>query len=964
MDESQNASAGRAAGLRIHRSNRTELLLEQLAASIARPAPGQGPLASERILLENPSLGPWLNLQLALDQGIAANIHYQLLEGFFWDLARSVLAVSIPARTPLNKEEMRWRLLALLEQPELLQQPFMRPVKDYLGSEETTLQALKRLQLASHMADLFDQYLVYRPDWVVAWDRDERPGKSDSNGLWDNNERWQRALWRAMTHSSQEPQAHRARVHLRLRQQLGAATAPSLTFARLAVFGVTAMASGHLELLMLLARHIPVDLYVLDPCEEYWYDVRGERRIMHLQQQGGRSELVEIGNPLLAAQGRQVQDFLNLLLLAEDAHLEPAQIEVLDAHRDPLKIGDDTLLTRIQQDMLRLNYRGEFAQFEQLEGTPRALPLDATGRSNVHIHSCHSPLREVEVLHDQLLALFASHADLKPRDVVVMMPRVAPYAALIRAVFESAAEAQRIPYHISDRSLQDSSTLLNSFQTLLQLPESRVTLSEVLALLEVPAIQRRFELTRESYEQLRSWLVASGARWGLDHRHRERELGLDYGEFSWRFGLDRLLAGYAMQPAADAQPLGVEPLDEIEGSKAQLLERFLMFWEHCTTLRQRLQEPRPPAEWHALLLELLESFYLADEDEQADLSALRSGLEQLQLATSEQWYEGAISLPLVRSSLDQILSTSSERRHPWSEGVKFCSLLPMRGVPFAVVYLLGMNLEDYPRRLDRPSFDLLRDDYRPGDRSARIDDRWLFLEALLSARRAFHVSYCGQDPRSNEAREPSVLVSELIDYVREGYACADWFHGRSLKPNTAFFSQHPLQPHSADYFKDHGPGGDQRQAYSQQTFAIACARQQAQASAPLIDGDRHWRQLQQQAATMHMAPPCYELSVDDFVGYFKNPPRWFFNTLNTRLNRADLTVTDEELFALERGLPRWQARHRFLELLDSGTGIDTAAAREALRAEFSAQARWPIGQGADEELQQLASLPEEYLHPP
>ena len=89
----------------------------------------------------------------------------------------------------------------------------------------------------------------------------------------------------------------------------------------------------------------------------------------------------------------------------------------------------------------------------------------------------------------------------------------------------------------------------------------------------------------------------------------------------------------------------------------------------------------------------------------------------------------------------------------------------MRTVPFRVVCLVGMNDTAYPRHDRAPGFDLIAQDPRPGDRTTRDDDRYLFLEALLSARDVFYLSYVGRSIRDNSPIPPSVLVSELLDYT-------------------------------------------------------------------------------------------------------------------------------------------------------------------------------------------------------
>src|SRR5699024_6401487 len=70
---------------------------------------------------------------------------------------------------------------------------------------------------------------------------------------------------------------------------------------------------------------------------------------------------------------------------------------------------------------------------------------------SIQVHSCHSAQREVEVLHDQLLALFDKNTALRPEDILIMTPDIEVYAPLIEAVFgNSENELPNIPFSIDD----------------------------------------------------------------------------------------------------------------------------------------------------------------------------------------------------------------------------------------------------------------------------------------------------------------------------------------------------------------------------------------------------------------------------------------------------------------------------------------------------------------------------------
>jgi exodeoxyribonuclease V gamma subunit len=531
--------------------------------------------------------------------------------------------------------------------------------------------------------------------------------------------------------------------------------------------------------------------------------------------------------------------------------------------------------------------------------------------------------------------MFAKDHTLRPRDVVVMMPQAGKYLPYIEAVFSGSAEY--LPYHITDLSMVEESPLLNSIDVLLALPKSRLTLSEVLSIIEVPAVQRQFNLDRKSYEQLKALLVKAGARWGLDAEHRQQQGLPAYSEFSWEFAINRLLSGFSMaeqdenadafivEMASDA--LAISPLDEIEGGSAELLNSFMRFWKTLTHYRGELQYEKTALQWSDCIANLLESFFAVDDDEE-ELRALREIRKLLQVLRQtgiEEWHIDKIALDVVRDFLKTALKDTSHRSHQWREGVKFCSLMPMRGVPFRVIYIMGMNQGDYPGRVEKKSFDLMRHHHRTGDRSRSVDDRWLFLEALLSARDVFHVSYIGHDQRKNDVRQPSVLVAELIDYLRDGYDA----------PINQYITEHPLQPFSKQYFlAEKNKPNTRLVSYNQQAFAIASASSNVKNTSEYI-----W-------PISETAKQIIEVSIDDFIGFFTDPAKWFLNNkYKTYVSIKDNGISDEELFEMN-ALNAWQAREAIKkQSINSDASISSLV--DKLEVTWQAQARWPLGSAGD-----------------
>ncbi len=852
--------------LRVHHSNRVEQLLERLDALLAEVP--EDPFAPEMVAVQNPGMGRWLAQQLALRGGIAANLEFPLPAALAWRLLR-LWFPDLPESQGMGKEAILWHTLALL--PGQLGDPAFSELARYLHDDPD---GLRRYQLGRRIADLFDQYLVYRPDWVLGWEAG-RDGH------------WQARLWRAIREAC--PQPHWAGVVQRLFTQATDGAAPEGALPpRLSLFGLTALSPSYLGVLQAVALHTEVHVFLLNPCQEYWADILDEKGQARRRARSGlvgrgadAGSLLDLGNPLLASLGHAGQELLDQLLdagsLDEDAFVDP---------------GDATLLRRLQADILKLR--------DSRNPDPRQRVMLGTEDRSVQVHVCHSPMREVQVLHDQLLRLFEELRDLQPRDIVVMAPDIDRYAPMIAAVFASADAGLEIPWAIADRRLRMGLPVLEALGALLDLPASRLEASGVLGLLEVPALQRRFGLDLAGVERIRAWARESGVRWGSDAAMR-LSLGLPAEPANtWDFGLDRLFLGYALPPGTDLFH-GVAPYADVEGSSAADLGALAELLDRLSRWRQRLQRQRTASGWRRLIFDLIEDFFDPDEEEAEGLQYVRTSLEALERQAVAAAFNESLSLAVVRDQLLATLDSPRGSRHFLTGRVTFCSLVPMRSIPFRVVCLLGLNAEDFPRHRRPLGFDLIAQEPRRGDRSRRQDDRYLFLEALLSARDRLYLSYVGHDIRDNSLKVPSAPLGELIEYLERSFVLPN-----DASPAQHLTLAHPLQPFSTRYFD----GSDPR-LFSYSRGWLAAAR---------VDP---WTEKGADAFALAPLPPPVESAKDrvelaDLIRFLCNPAAHFLrNRLGLRLPEEPEALADTEPFDLA-GLERHGLRQRLLALAASG----------------------------------------------
>lgn len=357
---------------------------------------------------------------------------------------------------------------------------------------------------------------------------------------------------------------------------------------------------------------------------------------------------------------------------------------------------------------------------------------------------------------------------LTPRDIIVMVADIDSYSPFIQAVFGSAPADRYLPYAISDRRARQSHPVLEAFISLLSLPDSRFVSEDVLALLDVPVLAARFDITEEGLRYLRQWVNESGIRWGIDDDNvRELELPAT-GQHTWRFGLTRMLLGYAME-SAQGEWQSVLPYDESSGLIAELVGHLASLLMQLNIWRRGLAQERPLEEWLPVCRDMLNAFFLPDAETEAAMTLIEQQWQAIIAEGLGAQYGDAVPLSLLRDELAQRLDQERISQRFLAGPVNICTLMPMRSIPFKVVCLLGMNDGVYPRQLAPLGFDLMSQKPKRGDRSRRDDDRYLFLEALISAQQKLYISYIGRSIQDNSERFPSVLVQELIDYIGQSH---------------------------------------------------------------------------------------------------------------------------------------------------------------------------------------------------
>lgn len=846
-------------GIKLYTGNKLEDLLQELFKILSTPLSSS--LKTETIIVQSKGMERWICMQTAIHFGIQANTEFPFPNSVINNIFNKLLGHSTD-KSLFRPDLLTWRIMDIL--PGLINNPLFFNIKNYLSIEPSDnpeeladYTDLKLYQLSSLIADTFDQYLFYRPELIFSWEKNNLKNTPES-------EYWQAVLWQNINSEEiRKDYRHRAELRSELLEKLY--NSPPLLSAlpeRISVFGISVLPPFHMEIFNALAGHIDIYFFLMNPCREFWSYISSEKVISSEKNREGElfeNLYFERGNKLLSSLGLMGREFFSFFYDLGFDDL-PGFIK-----HDLFSSGNNnTILNIIQSDILNLIDRKKYGKCEITE-------ID----NSIQIHSCHSPIREVEVLYDQIINILDNDKSVNQEDILVMIPDIDTYVPYIESVFSSTGS--NIVYNISDRKVLLESIIINTFFHILNIGELRFSVNSVLKLLEVNAVTDKFGFSADDISLIKNWIIKLNIRWGFNENSKT-EIGLPpVKENTWQDGINRLLLGYSMKTEKLFD--NILPFSEIELSKSDLLNNFIKFIYILSDISKSIGKSDTLSGWSEKFLQIIEVIFKSDKNYENEINLLSDTVLSLKETEYITGFNKKIFLNTAVQFLKSKLNTKSVSFSFLSGGITFCAMLPMRSIPFKVICLLGMNNNSFPGKNVKINFDLISIYPKAGDRSRRNDDRYLFLETILSARKILYLSYTGQNANDNTELQPSVLLSELSDTITESFKFKDTDDIAKL-----ITTRHKLQAFNKEYFSR----GSRYFSYSKENYN-ACINSLK-------------RKNNNSILLSHNLPAEDNMSVielDSLCNFFNNPCKYLLNNrFNIYLEKPDKYFSDKEDFIL------------------------------------------------------------------
>lgn len=819
-------------GIHVIQSQRLEVLLQGVMASITQPSSSPFQVfKTQHFIVPSPAQEQWLTQKIAEQQGMTANYQFhQRIRGFQWYAYQQVLENKEQVRKAnIPRLILKWRIHQAL-------QPFIQPEQNSLVQEHPLYSIVQRIYasadqlqqgtekqikkqsmlywVAEQVSQLFNNYMIYRghcqrgcqsnctcsSNWLSTWGQNkalnieqlvaqtDQQTSAFSLQQTEQLEAWQRWLWQNYFHDDfVEIQSIDADFWQLLDNQQTRQKALTQLPSQVIVFTILDLPPSQLQFLRRLGQYLDVVILHYNPSQEYWadsvdplwkkrYDLGVKERYIAKHPNASDAEIAaffdsfslgfnalnrESRHPLLTRLGKQARDHFSLLsqlATGDEGKWVDAFVEQFP----------ESLLGKIQSDIFYL-----------AEPQPQQYEL-APEDESIQIHVCHSSVRQLEVLKEQLLH-WLSQADTNPRrpsDVLILTPNLAELEPLIRSVFPAVANEHEVflPVKIAGVAQLDALNAWRAVLGRLQLTQGRFTQDDFADWLNLAATQQRYGLDYAQAQRILSLLDDAGFKRGLDAEHLKQTLSADDQDYrySFKFALDRLALGIAVPAHVMVQDMLSYAL--VQPSDFELIGILIQIYRDIALRRDWLlaheQGQRLPVEfWLQRIKQDVQEF------EQADVVALKAIREIIQkqerMLTLASYYEDAetqlrqISLPLpyIIEEIQRALESQSAQVEPTGQ-ITFSQIGQIRPIPYRLIVLLNLDTGKFPNRDSHIPFDLM-DALRQqlGDRSRLEDDQGAFLDAVLLAQEQVWLFYNGFDLNDGEVREPSSVLQGFREHL-------------------------------------------------------------------------------------------------------------------------------------------------------------------------------------------------------
>ncbi|WP_422667354.1 exodeoxyribonuclease V subunit gamma [Buchnera aphidicola] len=708
----------------VYKSNQINILFSKIC-QIIKKKPMKTPFSKEFFIHDNKILFEWLNMFIANEEGISANFQFYYTHSFIW----KIFQMFIPEKKITNIYKtslMTWNIMNIIEK------------KNYSHVINIKDNQIKKFKFSFLMAKIFQKYLIYRPQWITMWE------KNNSILNIEKHEEWQIKLWNELNISIKKIDPlplHFTNIFERIKNIKNEKKNNQYNFSiRYFIMSSFSLNPIYIKILKILGQYINIYLLYVTPCKKniFYNDLLNKKEILNKKYHPNNSLMI------LWGKYEKIYSF----------YINSKNTKIINCFK---KIKEINLLNMIQNHILNTNNNHKNNKKKII------YPSD----HSISINSCYNEKHEIQILYQKIITIFQIHPNILPGDIIVISNKIHQYISFINEIFKSESNLYQIPFCINEEKSKRKNILFSAFSKILYLPYSRFNNEEILNLLETPEIAQKFHISEDEIEIINNWIKIVNIRWGIDKKHKNKLFSIKNEKNTWLYGIKRLLLSYAINQENAIWNNYLSCLS-INGSQSKLLGKIAYFIDILDKWRKKLSKPKTFKSWYLLFNLLIDDFFEKNITLNESIYIMRNNWKKITYNGITSNYKKKISIDIIRMSFIYYMNTINKTK--FLPGViNFCNPQTVYYIPFKIICILGVNEKNVPRQQKILDINLLHNYQEIGDNNKRLKDLYLFLQSLYAAKKYFYISYIRYSLQKNSNINMSVLIDQLFQYISSNF---------------------------------------------------------------------------------------------------------------------------------------------------------------------------------------------------
>ncbi|WP_284443115.1 exodeoxyribonuclease V subunit gamma [Buchnera aphidicola] len=831
---------------KVYKSNSLNILLLK-AHDIIQKQPLSNIFEKEIFIYDNKVLFQYLNIFLAEKVGISANFKLYHPKDFIWKLFQIILSKK-ELKNTFTHSIMIWKIMNILDK------------RKFFENYNKKKDKIQNFKFSFLMANIFEKYIFYRPNWINDW---EKKNQSTINP----SEQWQIKLWMEIIDNTKKLNQcthHFSNLFYDLQKlikekKIKKTHLPNRCF----IISSFSLNPSYIKIFKKISIYMNIYFLYITPYKNNTFNLIQTNKIDSYEKIEKKNTL---SNSLITLWG-QYEKIYSLYII------ESQEIKIINYFK---KNKNSNLLNNIKND---------FFQSSKLR---KKRFLKATDNS-VSINICFDKKNEIEILYEKLLIFFHENSSIEPGDIVVTSFLLDDYISHINAIFTSVDKKKQIPFFISKKFSKKTEITLSYFKKILNLSNSRFENEEILELLDVPEIAKKFNFSEEEIKILYAWIEEANIRWAVDCKHKDYLSFPKNKQNTWFYGIEKLLLSYAMN---DKETIwnNILSCSVINGSRAELIGKLIIFINTLKKWQKKLSKSQHLTYWYSLSEKLISDFFFCSKKIEKPIQMIQKNWMKMINDSLISNYSQKISINILKKNFFyKYYYTNNEIFLPGV--VNFCHPASVCYIPFKIICIIGADHSSIPKTNYLDNFNLLKKYPLIGDIDVYQKYCYLFAQSISCAEKYFYISYIGYSVKDKSKRYPSVLIDQLLNYI----ACNFCFIGDqnlSLEDNTKKIIKHLCKKYKTQYFY-------------KKKHVISFKQENSQKIFKSINKNFHHQYL--------LKDKNYNIiNLKDLTNFWKNPIRYFFNfNLKIQLNKKKRIIKTTEPFLVNQ-LDSFKIKHTLL----------------------------------------------------